>query len=508
MRATRDGRRRLPRAPALLGALVAAAYLPATGAAVPPPGIPFSAHSPFNLWIPSPAPAATNTLGLAETGRSVNYSEYTPVVHVSRRSDPAHRLVLERQGEWGNSPLHGKVVHLPAGARGSADADGHLTIVIPDEDLIVSLYAAETTPRADGTWHAQWGGSGPLSGTGSNFVKTPGGRESGISQLAGLISPEDVRRGIAQGPDGDLGHALAVGWPLVSDVAFTAPAIRAGGPTESPDALQMGQRIYLDPALDVDAIDWTTPGTSNPLSIRFSKLVARTLQRYGAIIATNSPAMSFQLVHPLSWTAQGQPDPWPALIGPSAGGYYGFTVRNIPGSALRALPPGVHGVPPGAIPGATGPRLVRLASSFEGSMRGWRAQGGRLSRRRDARAPHGRWIGRVVATRRGRLVLGSAGPLRGPLDAGRRHVATAWVAAAGHPAAAGTVRLVVRELAPDGAVLRVHRSRAVRPGTAFRTVRTPLTTRTAGAYLDLRLVASGVRRGGGIRADRAALAAR
>jgi hypothetical protein len=315
----------------------------ATSAAQAAPRIappPFSAASAFNQRLPLRPVAASNGIGLRSVPRSVNYTEYTPIVYTATPNGTPYQIKLTQQGPWGRNALDGVVVRVRPGVIGGSDGDGHVTIVVPYEDRVISLYQAEPAPRPDGTWWATWGGIAPLSGDGANFAGSRGGRESGISQLAGLITPADVRRGIAAGPHGDLGHALSVGYPVTHSTRVVPPATVAGaGNSETSAALYMGQKIYLDPRLDLSRVRWRVPGSTSAKSIRFSRLVARTLQRYGAIVLTNSPALSFQLVNPRSWTAFGRKDPWPALIGPSAGGYYGFAVRRIPRSALHPLAP-------------------------------------------------------------------------------------------------------------------------------------------------------------------------
>ena len=339
---------------AVTASVVAAAMVPAAAAAFDPP---FSPSSPFNQLLPaSPAPG-TNGAGLGSSTRAVNYMEFTPAVYTSATNQPLYTLKLKNQGSWGNNPVHNRQVRIPASARPNNDSDGHLTIVVPSEGVVISLYQAELGPRADGTWWATWAGLAPLSGNGANLPNANGGRESGISQLAGLIHPDDVRRGIAMGNEGDLGHALSVGYGMVHATTFVSPAITARGTSTSPQALFMGQKIFIDPSLDIESLPWE--GT--PENRRFGKLIARTLQRYGAIVVTNAGALNFQLWHPNSFTGIGQSDPWPGLIGPAAAGYYGFTTRAIPASAFRTLAPGQAGRPgPGV--GTTPPATTTPAS--------------------------------------------------------------------------------------------------------------------------------------------------
>lgn len=321
---------------AVLATATALVAIPVTASAAPLSTIPFGATSPFNMLVPPNPPIASNGGSL---GASVGlaYSEYTPAVYVSSPSDPQYTIRLT--SGWGANALDGKKVRINPAARRANEDDGHMVIVVPQENLVISLYQAAQGPSGS-TWNASWGGMAPLDGSGANRRDSSGGRESGISQLAGLITPDDVRRGIAEGPNGDLGHALAMLHPTISNRTYVPPAISAGGNSSS--GLYMGQRIFLDPSLNVDSLRFQGGAATQ----RFGKLVARTLQRYGAIVVTNSSGNGFQMLNPLSYTSVGQANPWPSLVGPDADGYYGYAVSAIPGNRLRAMDPsGGLGVP-------------------------------------------------------------------------------------------------------------------------------------------------------------------
>lgn len=328
-------------------AVIALVAIPAAASAAPLSTIPFGPTSPFNLLVPPNPPIASNGSSLgASVGLS--YAEYTPAVYVSSPSDPQYTIHLT--SGWGSNALEGKKVRINPAARRANEDDGHMVIVVPQENLVISLYQAAQGPSGS-TWNASWGGMAPLDGSGANRSDSAGGRESGISQLAGLITPDDVRRGIAEGPNGDLGHALAMLHPTISNRTFVPPAISAGG--NSSNGLYMGQRVFLDPTVNVDALSYQGGAATQ----RFGKLVARTLQRYGAIVVTNSSGNGFQMLNPLSYTSIGQANPWPSLVGPDSSGYYGYAVSAIPGSRLRAMAPsGGLGVPrPGGLAAPAAP---------------------------------------------------------------------------------------------------------------------------------------------------------
>lgn len=315
----------------LLSAFSSVAMPPAALAA-PPSSRPFADASLFNRPLPPRPAVAPNSRTLHRGDLTVAYSEYSPAVYVGGRRDPVY--VIRLTSGWGPNPLDGRRVRIPRRARPAGDDDGHMTVVLPDQRLVISLYQAEPRPRGR-VWRAAWGGMASLRGSGANRRDSNGGRESGISQLAGLITPDDVRRGLRRGEKGDLGHALALMHPTVSDRRFVRPANRAGGNSSSASALLMGQRVFLDRSVNVRRLRFEGGAKAR----RFGRLVARTLQRYGAIVVTNSSSTGFQMVNPISWTSLGRRNPWPALVGPSRAGYYGFAVRGIPVSRLRAVRP-------------------------------------------------------------------------------------------------------------------------------------------------------------------------
>ncbi len=105
------------------------------------------------------------------------------------------------------------------------------------------------------------------------------GTGSGLSVLAGLIRPAEVRAGRIR-------HALRFAYSArdFSD-RFRPPAIKTDQPkgttTRNPrTAMDMGMRLQLDPAVDCDRR--TVPGESDrSRETRFLRMICRALQEYG-----------------------------------------------------------------------------------------------------------------------------------------------------------------------------------------------------------------------------------
>jgi hypothetical protein len=64
-------------------------------------------------------------------------------------------------------------------------------------------------------------------------------------------------------------------------------------------------RLRLDPSVDVDALSMGRSG----------KIIARAAQKYGFVVWDKAGAISIRAQNPKSYTALGQPDPYPALFG-------------------------------------------------------------------------------------------------------------------------------------------------------------------------------------------------
>jgi hypothetical protein len=178
---------------------------------------------------------------------------------------------------------------------------------------------------------ASWGGRAKLDGAGNTETGAVGGRGSGISQIAGVITPQDIRSGVIR-------HALAISYnrSLVSS-GYVWPAVKSDGTATGSKTVKMGQRLRLNITdAEINAIKST-----DSQKTAIAKMIARAMRDYGAIVVDGtSSAFAVFLANPLSYTSLGLASPWDALLGP--GPYYVTPIMRssgIPWSKLQVLAP-------------------------------------------------------------------------------------------------------------------------------------------------------------------------
>lgn len=164
-------------------------------------------------------------------------------------------------------------------------ADAHLIIVdLKDSQNPIAVegthcYGLDSNGRATCTTFNIWG----LTGYGivsyppdPDNWKVAGGRGSGVPAIGGLIRPEEVELAASQ-QNGKINHALAFSFdfnrcgPPMYPFAYRNDGTHVGNqyPVE-------GMLFRLDPTFNVD----TLPDV-------YSKILARTLQTYGAVLVDN-----------------------------------------------------------------------------------------------------------------------------------------------------------------------------------------------------------------------------
>lgn len=209
-------------------------------------------------------------------------------------------------------------VPVPDNALSARGTDGAMSIYAPSTDQLWEFWQMRRNP-SHGGWEACWGGRIDRVSEGQGqFPEWFGASASGLSIAGGMITLDDIRRG-------EINHVVALGvvearaWPAVS-----WPARRTDGGTANPDVVMEGQRLRLDPTLNLDDYRMTPIG----------RMVAKAAQRYGFVVQDRSGVVGVGTESGRAIEARTGVNPWRTLLaGPSW-----TAMRNFPWHRLQALP--------------------------------------------------------------------------------------------------------------------------------------------------------------------------
>lgn len=147
------------------------------------------------------------------------------------------------------------------------------------------------------------------------------GTGCGLSILAGLIRPDEVKRGAIE-------HAIRFAYsPCNSTNTYRAPATKTDQPkgcsTVDPrSAMEMGMRLQL--SRSVDCRKRTVPGKSDSSKeTRFLRMLCRALQDYGMIMVDGTQPKGLLLMMESKETAS-----WSSIVGSELWGSYGYIIRD------------------------------------------------------------------------------------------------------------------------------------------------------------------------------------
>ncbi|WP_432511355.1 DUF4124 domain-containing protein [Kineococcus sp. SYSU DK001] len=208
-------------------------------------------------------------------------------------------------------------VPIPADAVPAAGTDGQLTIYSPQTDQLWEFWKAK---KVDGKWQACWGGRiDSLSTNPGYFSGYWGASASGLAVTGGSLLIADAQAGV-------IDHALSLQLVNVRDRSVVSyPAQRSDGLDASPNVLAEGQRLRLDPSVNVDALKIT------PLA----KMVAKAAQKYGFIVTDKAGAVAITAESPSAVIADTGVNPWTAIM---AGKKSYDIFRGFPWDKVQALP--------------------------------------------------------------------------------------------------------------------------------------------------------------------------
>ncbi len=222
-------------------------------------------------------------------------------------------------------------VPIPDDAVPASGTDAQLGIYDPTSDQLWEFWVTRRTPS--GGWEACWGGRLDNVSTSHGAFPVPFGvSASGLAMAGGVVSIQEAARG-------RIDHALYLTVTEAQAELFSYPANRTDGRSDGPDLLREGQRLRLDPSVDVTTLGLTP----------FGEMVARTAQEYGFIVSDLAG-------HPAIATEAGRADqrrtglnPWDVLLG---GPSYD-ALRAFPWDKVTVLPVD-HGKPEDPAPAPAG----------------------------------------------------------------------------------------------------------------------------------------------------------
>lgn len=282
------------------------------------------------LWTPIPSKPliATNSetwvseLSAPGTQHVADLFQYgVTLISESAVTAGTPRYQVKLTAPWGPNPFRSYTVPIPKGTRTPPGSDSPIAVLDPTTGEAFGLWQARYNSKTN-TWSGTWGGMTPINGNGIDQTGSATG--AGINRYAGVITAAEFSAAIAANTR--LNHALV----FSSDIAgpgFVGPATKSDGANIAgvADPIPEGYRIQLNPSIDVNAIPGITPA---------EKVIAKTLQTYGAYVIDNGHARSafaFQMVPGATSTN-------PGAAWTSAGlswDYYDMT--KIPWSQLRVL---------------------------------------------------------------------------------------------------------------------------------------------------------------------------
>jgi hypothetical protein len=252
------------------------------------------------------------TAGVAQTRDDWGHPTY-----YSKPDDPVY--TLRPTAPWGQNPIAGHRIPIPAAAQAAGGGDGHMTIVTPD-GWEYDLWQVHSKSPDGGTLTFSWGGRTRVDGNGLGSR----GTASHFGNLAGMIRAQELQAG-------RINHALFIAIRCTSSETWFGHGTRGGrgstsgwvypaegGGSACPEgtaAPPMGARLQLTmSAAQIEALP----------APRWKKTILRALARYGGYVGdTGGDGFALMFESSTMYTSFGQADPLVAIAKSSGVQPYG-----------------------------------------------------------------------------------------------------------------------------------------------------------------------------------------
>jgi hypothetical protein len=237
----------------------------------------------------------------------------TPIVEVEVRGT-RYKQEAESRG-WNQVPIPPDA--MPAyneGALSGKYHDGHMVVISHDGRYSWEFFRAIKHP--DGRWSTSNVRRWDLSGDGMNdpYDRLGDVRACATSLLQGLVTYDEVK-------EGRIEHALTFAYwgekKANHQSIYPCGSYTRAGVSERPGAMLMGERLQLNPDLDLDTLDLTDS----------ERVVAQALQEYGMIFVENC-AVGCNAIYFES--LEDKPESWGSLLP---------DLRKIPLDEFRVVEP-------------------------------------------------------------------------------------------------------------------------------------------------------------------------
>jgi hypothetical protein len=297
----------------------------------------YQTHNTWHEKIPSDPKIMENSANyvndilINSTRLSINLSEWSVPIWQASPSDPVVTVTITNSNESVRNAIINNgwnVLPMPPAARSAgmettSYRDRHMSIIGYDGLYIWDFFGAKKD--SSGNWFASSMRRWEKSGTGYVAPYDSQGtvRACPSSLLHGLITYDDIVN------KGYIDHALIFSyWGEKKEAHWGLEPCQAyrTGVSDRQWAMLLGERIQLDPALDLDSLNLKPA----------AKIIARAMQEYGMIFAENC-GVGCNAVYAEDLT--GKPYSWSGIL--SAG-----DLANIPLNRLRVLEPLIP--PPGS----------------------------------------------------------------------------------------------------------------------------------------------------------------